>query len=202
MVCTQPRRTLLDKSQYLHKSERECVAMVEIFARKMLTFLRLPAPGPYELQTTYAEWSTRTWNNARLFSIKTLLWVRNKRAMALTTRELWWWTDDLWQQIIGLEFEIRSINYPDMHVHVASNGYFRGHCELQTTSMVTSDVKIVLKFPNYPDVMYMLLSKSYLGSLWGHCDLQTTSEVTSDLQIRLSDLNNWCSSASLASIDA
>ena len=56
-----------------------------------------------------------------------------------------------------LRFDISNLDYPGIHVHIAFKG------------------------------------------LRGHGSLQTTSEVTSDLKIQLSDLNNLCYHASLAS---
>ena len=47
-----------------------------------------------------------------------------------------------------LRFDISFLDYPSIHVHIASNG-LRGHGGLQTTSEVTSDHKIQLSDLNY-----------------------------------------------------
>ena len=47
-----------------------------------------------------------------------------------------------------LRFDISNLDYPGIHVHIASNS-LRGHGGLQTTSEVTSDLKIQLSDLNY-----------------------------------------------------
>ena len=47
-----------------------------------------------------------------------------------------------------LIFDISNLDYPGIHVHIASNG-LRGHGGLQTTSEVTSDLKIQLSDLDY-----------------------------------------------------
>ena len=47
-----------------------------------------------------------------------------------------------------LRFDISNLDYPGIHVHIASNG-LRGHGGLQTTSEVTSDLKIQLSDLDY-----------------------------------------------------
>ena len=52
----------------------------------------------------------------------------------------------------NLGFEISNLNYPGIHVHVAPNSHFGGlggHGGLQTTSEVTSGLKIKLSDLNY-----------------------------------------------------
>ena len=49
--------------------------------------------------------------------------------------------------IFNLGFEISNLNYPGIHVHVASNGHLHGLCGhdgLQTASEVTSGLGIEL----------------------------------------------------------
>ena len=47
-----------------------------------------------------------------------------------------------------LRFEISNLYYPGINVHIASNG-IQGHGGLQTTSEVTSDLKIQLSDIDY-----------------------------------------------------
>ena len=52
----------------------------------------------------------------------------------------------------NVRLDISSLNYPDIHVHVASNsnlGGLLGHDGLQMTSEVTSDLKIELSDLDY-----------------------------------------------------
>ena len=52
----------------------------------------------------------------------------------------------------NFRFEISSLNYPGIHVHVASNGHFHGLCGhdgLQTASEVTSGLRIELSDLKY-----------------------------------------------------
>ena len=58
-----------------------------------------------------------------------------------------------------LSFEISNLEYPGIHVHIVSNG-LRGHGSLQTTSEVTSDLKIQLSDLDY------LCSHASLASKW------------------------------------
>ena len=68
-----------------------------------------------------------------------------------------------------LRFEISNLDYPGIHVHIASNG-LRGHGGLQTTSEVTSDLKIQLSDLDY------LCSHVSLASKGLH-ELNDTHEV-------------------------
>ena len=58
------------------------------------------------------------------------------------------------QRSYDLSFEISNLEYPGIHVHIASNGLrghggLRGHSGLQTTSEVTFDLKIQLSDLDY-----------------------------------------------------
>ena len=60
--------------------------------------------------------------------------------------------------------ELSDLDYPDIHVHIASNehlnfGGLRGHGDLQTASEVTSDLKIQLSDLNYLCCHVSLASK-------------------------------------------
>ena len=90
-------------------------------------------------------------------------------------------------------------------MHVASNSHFGGlwgHGSLKTASMA-SEVKFELRFEvsifNYPGIYVHIASNCHFDGFWGYSDLQTASEAASDLTIELSDLNNLCCHASLAS---
>ena len=74
--------------------------------------------------------------------------------------------------ILNLVFEISNLNYPGIHVHVASNGHLHGLCGhdgLQTASEVTSGLGIELSDINYP------CSNAYLTSKGLHELNQTTT---------------------------
>ena len=57
-----------------------------------------------------------------------------------------------------LRFEISNLNYPGIHVHVASNGHLHGlwgHDGLQTASITSNilfGIKFEIKNPNYPGI--------------------------------------------------
>ena len=51
-----------------------------------------------------------------------------------------------------LRLETSNLKYPDIHVHIASDGHLgglRGHCGLQKTSEFKADLKIELSDLNY-----------------------------------------------------
>ena len=101
-----------------------------------------------------------------------------------------------------LRFGPSNLDYPGIHVHVASNSHFDylwGHGGRQTAWEVTYDLGIELSDLNYLSIHVHIASNSHFGDLWGQCGPQMTSEVTSDLRIELSDLDYLCSHISLAS---
>ena len=65
----------------------------------------------------------------------------------------------------NVRLDISSLNYPDIHVHVASNsnlGGLLGHDGLQMTSEVTSDLKIELSDLDYLCFHVSLACKGFL----------------------------------------
>ena len=79
--------------------------------------------------------------------------------------------------IFNLGFEISNLNYPGIHVHVASNGHLHGLCGhdgLQTASEVTSGLGIELSDINYP------CSNAYLTSKGLH-ELNQTTTTTEEI---------------------
>ena len=98
-----------------------------------------------------------------------------------------------------------DLHYLGIYVHIASNSHFGGlwgHGSLKTASMA-SDVKFELRFEvsifNYHGISVHIASNCHFDGFWDYSDLQTASEAASDLTIELSDLNNLCCHASLAS---
>ena len=76
-----------------------------------------------------------------------------------------------------LRFEINNLNYPDIHVYIASNGHFGdlwGHGDLQMAS-TASGVKFDLGFEisnlNYPSIHMHIASNIHLGDFGGHGSL-------------------------------
>ena len=94
-----------------------------------------------------------------------------------------------------LRFEINNLDYPGIHVHLASND-LQGHDGLQTTSeVIWPQIGHQQPWlPWYPCAYYLQWPPS-----WWPLRLPMTSEVTSDLEFKLLDLENLCSPVSLAS---
>ena len=73
------------------------------------------------------------------------------------------------QRSYDLRFDISNLDYPGIHVHIASNG-LRGHGGLKTTLEVTSDLKIQLSDLDYICFHVPLASK-------GLCEMNCNEEV-------------------------
>ena len=64
-----------------------------------------------------------------------------------------------------LRIEVCNLKYPDIHVHIAFDGYLgglRGHCGLQKTSEVKAGLKIEISDLNYLYSHASLACKGFL----------------------------------------
>ena len=72
------------------------------------------------------------------------------------------------QRSYHLRFEISNLDYPGIHVHIASNSHFDcllDHGGLQTASEVTFDLGIELSDLNYLGIHVHIASNSHFGGL-------------------------------------